>query len=113
MTKLNTNLNMAKRGKNDEFYTTIQVIEDELDFYDGKHFRNKIVYCNCDDPHESKFYQHFKQKFKDYGLKELITTCYKSDDLFHFSKHKSEKSLGLRYDGKRSLSLSRRRRRLP
>lgn len=112
MNDLNSNLNAAKSAKNDEFYTQIEDIEKEMKHYKA-HFRGKVVYCNCDDPKQSKFYQHFSKKFHDYGLKELITTCYKSDDLLHFSKHKSEKSLGIRYDGKRSLSLSRWRRRLP
>lgn len=111
MPNQNSDLHNAKISKNDEFYTQIGDIEKEMDHYDPRHFKDKIVYCNCDDPKESKFYQHFKQKFDDYGLKELITTCYQSDDLLSFSKHNSETSLGLRYDGKRSLS--RWRRRLP
>lgn len=101
MAKLNANLNKAKQGKNDEFYTTIQVIEDEMEHYDGQHFRNKVIYCNCDDPRESKFYQHFKQKFKDYKYKELITTCYKSKNSDLFSTHTSEQSFARIFDGER------------
>lgn len=98
-------LDKAKFNTDDECYTRIGDIEDEMWYY-ANHFKNKVVYCNCDDPKQSKFYQHFTEKFETYGLKKLITTCYKSDDLLHFSKHKSKKSLGLHYDGKRSLSLS-------
>ena len=46
---LNENLRKAKRQKNDEFYTQLSDIENELRHYTG-HFRDKIVYCNCDDP---------------------------------------------------------------
>lgn len=100
MSKLNANLNKAKAGKNDEFYTSIKVIEAEMEHYE-LHFKNKVIYCNCDDPRESKFYQHFKQKFKDYGLKRLITTCYKSRNSDLFSDHSSEQSFARFFDGKR------------
>ena len=46
---LNKNLRKAKRQKNDEFYTQLSDIENELRHYTG-HFRDKSVYCNCDDP---------------------------------------------------------------
>ena len=46
----NTNLNNAKREKNDEFYTQLEDIEKELSYYTS-HFKDKVVYCNCDDPH--------------------------------------------------------------
>jgi len=72
-TGTNTNLHDAKRGKNDEFYTTIEVINNELTRYD-EHFRGKVVFCNCDDPEESKFWWYFKMKFHYLGLKKLIAT---------------------------------------
>ncbi|MCY4001051.1 MAG: modification methylase, partial [Bacteroidetes bacterium] len=46
---LNQNLHTAKRGKKDEFYTQLRDIENELRHY-KHHFKNKVVYCNCDDP---------------------------------------------------------------
>ena len=101
-----SDMHNAKRSKNDEFYTQISDIEKELDHYNKELFKDKIVYCNCDDPTESKFYQHFKQKFKAYGLKQLIATCYKSDNPDLFSTHKSVKSFAKTYDGKKDLSLS-------
>ena len=47
-------LRKAKKGKNDEFYTQLKDIEKELIHY-KVHFKNKIVYCNCDDPITSNF----------------------------------------------------------
>ena len=45
----NKNLHQAKNAKKDEFYTQLSDIENELKHYKA-HFKNKVVYCNCDDP---------------------------------------------------------------
>ena len=45
----NTNLQMAKNAKDDEFYTTYETIEKEMVHY-LEHFEGKTVLCNCDDP---------------------------------------------------------------
>jgi hypothetical protein len=50
------NLQKAKTKKNDEFYTQLTDIEKELGHY-AEHFRDKIVFCNCDDPKESNFFK--------------------------------------------------------
>ena len=71
----NVNLSNAKRAKNDEFYTQLSDIENELKHYKN-HFAGKVVYCNCDDARESNFFRFFQKKFNDYGLKKLITTSY-------------------------------------
>ena len=71
----NANLSNAKRAKNDEFYTQLSDIENELKHYKN-HFAGKVVYCNCDDARESNFFRFFQKKFNDYGLKKLITTSY-------------------------------------
>lgn len=68
-------LDKAKENKRDEFYTQRVDIENELKHY-KKHFNNKIVYCNCDDPEYSNFYFFFKEQFHNYNLKKLITTHY-------------------------------------
>jgi len=76
----NSNLTNAKRAKNDEFYTQFGDIQKEMDAYldrDANVFRDKIVYCNCDDPFESNFFRYFALKFNKLGLKQLITTSYK------------------------------------
>ena len=71
----NVSLSNAKRAKNDEFYTQLSDIENELKHYKN-HFAGKVVYCNCDDARESNFFRFFQKKFNDYGLKKLITTSY-------------------------------------
>jgi hypothetical protein len=76
----NSNLTQAKRAKNDEFYTQYPDIQKEIGaylMYDPDTFRNKVVYCNCDDPFESNFFKYFVLNFKRLGLKKLITTSYK------------------------------------
>lgn len=54
MANKNINLQNAKNIKDDEFYTTYETIEKEMVHY-TKHFENKVVLCNCDDPFESNF----------------------------------------------------------
>jgi hypothetical protein len=79
MSRIATNdkLKDAKRSKNDEFYTILSDVENELKHY-KKHFKNKIVFCNCDDPRISNFFHYFSYNFEKLGLKKLITTCYKN-----------------------------------
>ena len=71
----NKNLGNAKMGRNDEFYTQLEDIEMELKHY-RKHFKDKVVFCNCDDPYESNFFKYFAMNFNFFGLKKLIATCY-------------------------------------
>jgi len=71
----NKNLNTAKKNKKDEFYTQLTDIERELQHYQ-RHFRDKVVLCNCDDPYESNFFKYFALRFNQLGLKKLICTCY-------------------------------------
>lgn len=71
----NGNLHKAKKQKNDEFYTQLSDIENELRHY-KQHFRGKVVFCNCDDPYESNFFKYFAMNFNRLGLKKLITTGY-------------------------------------
>ena len=59
----------------DEFYTNLQLIEDELKHY-RHHFKDKRVLCNCDDPYESNFFKYFAMNFNALGLKSLTVTCY-------------------------------------
>ena len=73
--KDNTSLQCAKNAKFDEFYTQLQDIENELQYY-TVFFKNKIVYCNCDNPHKSNFVKYFVENFNKLGLKKLIVTYY-------------------------------------
>ncbi|MCB4234445.1 adenine-specific methyltransferase EcoRI family protein [Kaistella anthropi] len=95
---LNKNLHQAKNAKKDEFYTQLADIENELKHYKD-HFRGKTVFCNCDDPRVSNFFHYFSHRFESLGLKKLITTCYKNQNMDLFSKHENEKALKLEFNG--------------
>lgn len=71
----NADLRAANTAKNDEFYTRLADIEKELIHY-RDYFRDKVVFCNCDDPYESNFFKYFALYFNALGLKKLIATCY-------------------------------------
>jgi len=94
----NKNLHKAKDSKKDEFYTQLDDIERELKHYKG-HFKGKTVYCNCDDPRISNFFHFFSYNFEKHGLKKLITTCYKNQNMELFSENKSEQAIYLIYEG--------------
>lgn len=66
---------MARQKKCDEFYTRFEDIERELHHYKD-HFKDKIIFCNCDDPEYSNFWRYFHLNFEHFGLKKLITTHY-------------------------------------
>lgn len=78
----NARLSKAKNAKNDEFYTQLVDIENELRHY-KKHFKNKTVFCNCDDPYESNFVKYFAMNFNALGLKKLIATCYATSPVMY------------------------------
>jgi hypothetical protein len=94
----NTKLTQAKKNKKDEFYTQLSDIERELKHY-KKHFKNKVIYCNCDDPRVSNFFHYFSYNFEKLGLKRLIATCYKNQNMDLFSQNNSEKAIYLEYNG--------------
>lgn len=94
----NTNLQAAKTAKKDEFYTQLTDIEKELRHY-KEHFRDKVVLCNCDDPRVSNFVRYFVLNFEHLGLKRLISTCYKHQDIDLFGDHSEEKAVYLIYEG--------------
>ena len=94
----NLNLRKASTAKKDEFYTQLSDIENELKHY-KKHFKDKVVYCNCDDPRVSNFFHYFSHNFEKLGIKKLITTCYKSQSMDLFSDNKSEEAIYLEYTG--------------
>lgn len=98
MSNLNSNLHQAKANKQDEFYTQLSDIERELKHY-KHHFKDKVVYCNADDPRVSNFFHYFSYNFEHLGLKKLITTCYKSQQRDLFSQNDSERAIYLEYTG--------------
>lgn len=74
----NTSLRKADAVKNDEFYTQLTDVEKELSHY-KEHFKDKVVFCNCDDPEYSNFWKYFQLNFYHLGLKKLISTHYEVD----------------------------------
>lgn len=91
----NTNLHAAKTAKNDEFYTRFEDINFEINLVEHGYrpfFKDKIVYCNCDDPEESNFWKFFKARFNGLKLKKLISTHYDQE---------GKSSYKLEYDGER------------
>ena len=73
-----TYLHKAKNNKNDEFYTQLKDIENELKHYEC-YFKDKIIYCNCDNPKWSNFWKYFEMNFRRLDLKKLIATYYEKD----------------------------------
>jgi hypothetical protein len=71
----NKSLGSAKKEKNDEYYTQLADIENELRHY-SMQLKGRVVFCNCDDPYESNFFKYFASNFNALGLKKLITTSY-------------------------------------
>lgn len=94
----NKNLQEAKINKKDEFYTQLSDIERELKYY-KKHFKDKVVYCNCDDPRVSNFFHYFSYNFEKFGLKKLVATCYKNQNMDLFSQNDAEQAIYLEYTG--------------
>lgn len=100
MANKNKNLHKASKSKNDEFYTQRTDIEKEVKHY-KEHFKDKVVFCNCDDPRVSNFFDYFAHNFEHLGLKKLITTCYKNQNPGLFSDHQSERAIYLEYTGEK------------
>lgn len=94
----NSSLAKAQMAREDEFYTQLSDIERELKHY-RKHFSDKVVYSNCDDPRISNFFHYFSYNFEKLGLRRLIATCYKSQDMDLFSQKALEQAISLVYDG--------------
>ena len=73
----NALLTKAAKAKQDEFYTQLSDIEKELKNY-KEHFRDKVIFCNCDDPETSNFWKYFELNFTQLRLKKLIATHYET-----------------------------------
>lgn len=95
---LNLSLHAAKATRQDEFYARLSDIEKELRHY-TRHFKNKTILCNCDDPKVSNFFHCFSHNFEKLKLKKPITTSYKNCCADLFSTHKVQKGVYLEYDG--------------
>ena len=89
-------LQKAKKSKSDEFYTQLCDIESELKFY-KTHFKDKVVFCNCDDPRTSNFFKYFAVNFEELGVKKIITSCYREQTGDLFSKTNQESGFFFEY----------------
>lgn len=76
----NADLSNAKNAKKDEFYTQLKDINAEMIHYE-KQFKEKTVLMNCDDPTWSNFWRYFHIEFERLGLKKIIATHYKCDEI--------------------------------
>lgn len=75
----NSNLNNSARDKQDEFYTELSMIESELKHYKD-HFKDKVIFCNCDDPETSHFWKYFQLNFFYLGIKKLVSTHFDANE---------------------------------
>ena len=91
-------LQKAKKSKSDEFYTQLCDIESELQHYKSR-FKDKVVYCNCDDPTISNFFKYFASNFKELGLKKLIASCYRKQEIDLFNTAETENGFFYEYTG--------------
>jgi predicted GIY-YIG superfamily endonuclease len=80
----------SKKKKDDEFYTQYEDVEKEIAMYDKNIWKDKVVFCNCDDAvdtddrNTSAFALYFIKNFKKLKLKKLICTHYSGGiDLFN------------------------------
>jgi len=83
-------LQKAQKIENDEFFTRLEDVEKELNMYSKSVWKNKVVFCNCDDAvgytrkDTSAFALYFLERFSELGLKKLICTHYAGKvDLFN------------------------------
>lgn len=99
-------LNKAKANKNDEFYTRLSDIELEMRNYKD-YFKNKVIFCNCDDPYESNFFKYFSMNFSYLGIKKLIATCYGTSPIVYSQLNifGEEEVLSTIWDGKKAYKI--------
>lgn len=90
-------LQKAKTSKSDEFYTQLCDIESELEHYKS-HYKDKVIFCNCDDPRISNFFKYFSTNFDEFGLKKIITSCYREQSGDLFSKSSQESGFFYEYE---------------
>ena len=90
--KRGANLHRAKKAKNDEFYTQLSDIETELAHYKDQ-FKDKIIYCNCDNPTMSNFIKYFNDNNDKLGFTQLLTSHY--DPITKTGDFRSAESIAL------------------
>lgn len=71
-----------QRRIRDEFYTLYDSIEKiyKSGYMKPEVFKDKIIYCNCDDYRWSNYVKFWKNNFEYFGIKKLIATNYDIGD---------------------------------
>ena len=77
MSYLSNFISSSKSNSDDEYYTLLKDIDEELSHYKS-FFVGKTIYCNCDNPVKSNFVQWFYMRFNILHLKRIIVTAYNS-----------------------------------
>ena len=95
---INESLNKAKLAKNDEFYTRMEDVTNELQYYTAL-LKGKVVYCNCDDPDKSNFVKYLITNFHRIGLRKLIASYYCDPQYSIFSDKPPPNPIYIVYDG--------------
>ena len=99
MSNSNKSLQSSKDNKSDEFYTQYKDIEEEVSKYKDQ-LKDKIIYCNCDDPDFSNFVKYFKDNFERFKLKALYASGYIDRQLNLFSDKGTVDPKYIKYYGK-------------
>ena len=81
----NKNLARAFKARVDEFYTTMEEVEQEMRHYRDQ-FRGAVIYCNCDDYRRSNFVKYFRKNFNNLGLTKLISSHLRAINTSLFEK---------------------------
>ena len=73
---------VLQRSKCDEFYTLYEIIEKiyKSGYMKPTVFKDKIIYCNCDDYRWSNYVKFWKNNFEYFNIKKLIATNYDNGD---------------------------------
>lgn len=74
----NSNLKQAKDARFDEFFTTYEEVEREMNGYISFNkdvFKDKVILLPCDDHKTSSFTKYFAEHFDEYGIRMLVSSC--------------------------------------
>ena len=86
----NSNLHNAKAAKNDDFFTLLSDIEDELGHYWAhgvNHFEGKSVLMNCDNPKFSNFWVYFHKNFNKLKLTRIGAVHYSISEPAYYKEY--------------------------
>ena len=83
---------ILKRGTCDEYYTLYENIEHifKTDYMKPTVFKNKIIYCNCDDYRWSNYVKFWKDNFTYFNIYKLVATNYDIGDCAYIYTYDGE-----------------------